>query len=198
MIRLVVSSSGRTRRAAVQEFLREREPSAETVLVGATRDAVDDLVAELSLEIGATFGLHRFSLSQLIAHLAALPLAAEGLAPASSLGSEAVAARAAFEAEKDGHLPELSAVSRFPGFPRALAGSLGDLRLAGLDAKTVDGHATELAALLATFDRQLTDAAIADRSRLYERARAGLRDSPLIDLGSTALILLDVTIDSAV
>ena len=113
MIRLVVSSSGRTRRAAVQEFLREREPSAEAVLVGATRDAVDDLVAELSLEIGATFGLHRFSLSQLVAHLAALPLAAEGLVPASSLGSEAVAARAAFEAEKEGRLPELSAVSRF-------------------------------------------------------------------------------------
>ncbi len=42
-------------------------PGSEVLLVGASRHAVDHLVWEISLSRQATFGLHRFSLTQLAA-----------------------------------------------------------------------------------------------------------------------------------
>ena len=67
-----------------------------------SRGSVDDLARSVARECGATIGLHRFSLTQLAARLAAPVLADARLAPATYLGSEAVAARAAFEAQRDG------------------------------------------------------------------------------------------------
>ena len=70
--------------------------------------------------------LHRFSLTQLAARLARPILAADGLAPATPLGSEAVSARAAFEAQREGALSYFEPVARTPGFPaRARANAAG-------------------------------------------------------------------------
>src|SRR5258708_13607653 len=77
-------------------------------------------------------GLHRFSLPQLAARLAAPILAAEERAPATYLGSEAVAARATFDALKDGGLSYFGPVARTPGFPRPLAPTVQELRLAAV------------------------------------------------------------------
>jgi len=55
-----------------------------------------------------TFGLHRFSLTQFAARLAAPRLALDGLAPATTLGNDAIAARTVYEALARLH-PMLSA-----------------------------------------------------------------------------------------
>ena len=47
---------------------------------------------------GVTFGLHWASFLQLAARLAAAEMARLGVAPATTLGTEAVAARVSFEA----------------------------------------------------------------------------------------------------
>src|SRR3954447_21631142 len=104
MIRLIESSSAQLRLHAAHACAREHARQGEVWLVGASRGAVDDLARRIALESGAAMGAHRFSLPQLAARLAAPILAAEERAPATYLGSEAVAARATFDALKDGGL----------------------------------------------------------------------------------------------
>ena len=72
--------------AAAAEFINSHPAGTEILLVGATREAVDDFVRGLSAEVGATFGLHRFTLKQLAARFAEPVLAAEGIAPCRTAG----------------------------------------------------------------------------------------------------------------
>jgi hypothetical protein len=47
---------------AQAEFIRSFAAATELLLVGSSREAVDDLVRGLAHTSGATFGLHRFTL----------------------------------------------------------------------------------------------------------------------------------------
>src|SRR5690554_6217199 len=96
-IRVIESSSTARRLDAARSFVRAHPPATEILLLGTTREAIDDFVRELSIESGATFGLHRFTLSQLAARLAEPTFAARGLAPCSGVANEALVTRAAFE-----------------------------------------------------------------------------------------------------
>ena len=98
---LVASPAACTRLAAARDFLSAHSSTSERLLVGDTREAADELARSLVSDTGAVFGLHRFSLHQLAAHLSGPALAERGLAVASGLGAEAVAARSAFDALAD-------------------------------------------------------------------------------------------------
>src|SRR5688572_30987500 len=128
-LRAVQSGSAHIRRRQAHQFVSQFPAGTEVLLLGASRGAVDDLARAISLERGATFGLHRLSFTQLAARLAIIELAARNRAPTTALGHEAVAARAAFEARNDEALQYFSPVSQAPGFPKALARTLSDLRL---------------------------------------------------------------------
>ena len=91
------------------------------------------LARDLAAEAGATFGLHRFSLRQLAASIATVDLARRGLAPASGLAMEAVAAHATFEESKHEALDYLQPIADFRSFGRTLAATLRDLRHADTD-----------------------------------------------------------------
>lgn len=168
----------------------------EVLIVGATREAADDLARSIAVERGATVGLHRFSLAQLAARLAAPILAAERTAASTYLASEAVAARATFEASRDGALDYFLPVAGTPGFPRALARTLNELRLAGVAASSLAAlplGGPDLSALLERFDEQFASASAIDRATLMTTAAAavtGTRERPLV--------LLDVPLDSAI
>lgn len=148
------SSSAAERIGAAAEFIRSFAISTELLLVSSHREAVDDLVRELAHASGATFGLHRFSLTQLAARLAIGKLAPAGVVPSSSVGAEALAVRATFEAAKRNELPYFAPVTKFPGFARATAGTIGDLRAAGITAEkleVLEESGPDLAALLKRF-----------------------------------------------
>ena len=130
----VQSGSAAVRLREARRFLDQFEPGAEVLLLGASRGSVDDLARAISLERGATFGLHRLSFTQLAARLAAMELASRERAPATALGHEAIATRAVFEARSAEALEYFSPVSRTPGFPKALARTLLDLRLAAVSS----------------------------------------------------------------
>src|SRR5512143_3921922 len=98
MLEIVESPSAAARLDAAIDFVRAAPAGTELLLVGASRDAVDDLVRRVSHQQRATFGLHRFTLTQLAARLAAPALSERGLAPCTRLGAEALAARATFAA----------------------------------------------------------------------------------------------------
>ena len=200
-VRLVESASAELRLAEARRFVRERNARGDVLLVGASRGAVDDLARSIAVESGATIGLHRFSTAQLAARLAAPVLASRALAPSPYLASEAVAARAAFDATEDQALDYFLPVVHTPGFPRALARTLQELRLADVPASALGGlplGGGDLAALVERFDRQFAAASATDRATLLATATGAIAAGGglLFPGGLPPLLLLDVPIDS--
>jgi ATP-dependent helicase/nuclease subunit B len=77
MVRVVESAATELRVAEARAFVQANLAHGDLLLIGASRGAADDLARSVATERGATFGLHRFSLVQLAARLAA-PLLAAG------------------------------------------------------------------------------------------------------------------------
>src|SRR6516164_378787 len=176
MMRVFVSPSSAERLSVAREFVGSFAPAAERLLIGGSREAVDHLVREVSVSELATFGLHRFSLMQLAARLATSQFARLGLVHSTSLGAEAVAARATFEVLERGDLGYFQPVARRPGFARALASTVNELRLAGVEPASLAELAeagSDLAELLEAVENQLKNASVADRAMLFRTAARG-------------------------
>ena len=121
------------------------------LVVAPTRAAADEFAFSLASAKGATFGVTRSSVAELVARLALPALAKKGLTPSASLSDEAVSARVADVLLKDGALKYFEPVAHMPGFPRALSRTLSDIRMSGLTPERFSGHAAneDLSALLA-------------------------------------------------
>jgi CRISPR/Cas system-associated exonuclease Cas4 (RecB family) len=200
MIRVVESASNELRLAEARAFIRSALRNGDLLLVAASRGAADDLARSIAIESGATLGLHRFSLTQLAARLAAPVLAADRRSPATDLGSEAVAARATFESVRTAALTYFGPVAATPGFPRALARTLQELRLAHVsstDLAALPLGGGDLSVLLEQFEREFESASATDRATLFASATAVVSDQPRSSsLTCIPLVLLDVPIDS--
>jgi len=199
MFRVIQSSSAADRIAAATEFIGSFPAATELLLVGSSREAVDDLVRGFVHKAGATFGLHRFSLTQIAGRLAVGKLAGVGIAPASAVGAEALAARAAFEASTRHELRYFAPITKFPGFARATAAMIGDLRSAHVSSeklRTLDESGTDNAALLDSFEEQMDDGLLADRAVLFESAREAVLAGA--EFARHPLLFLDVPVHSAI
>jgi CRISPR/Cas system-associated exonuclease Cas4 (RecB family) len=197
-ILLVESAAADLRLASARRFVGRHAPRGDVLIIGASRGAADDFARTVAAHGGATIGLHRFSLTQLAARIAAPILAADGVAPSSPLGREAVAARAAFDARTDGALRYFAPVASTPGFSRALARTLGELRLAGIGAEPLRAlplGGADLAELLERFEDQFRAASATDRAALFASATRALETAPDM-YARAALVLLDVAPDS--
>jgi hypothetical protein len=194
-LRLFESPSGRQRRERAAAFLAGFPPGTEILVVAPTRDVGDDLIRRHAPE--STFGIHRYGFRQLVATVAASELAASGLTPATSLGLEAVAARATFDALERGVIPRLEEVAQTPGFPQALAATLDELRLSGLDAAPLDGagaSAAELKALAGEFEQEVERARIADAAVMLRLATWAWRRPHWATLRQAPILLLDLAL----
>ena len=194
-LRIVESSQSSRRLEEARAWLLARARRG-AVIVSASRGAADDFARQIAVACGGAVGLHRYSFAQLAARLAAPVLAGRGLAPVTMIGSEAVAARAAFESQKASDLEYFGPVARTPGFPRALARTLHELSLAGVSPGRLKGlpcGGADLAALLERFDEQFAAAAATDRASLFEAATEAAGSLPRLPL-----LLLDVPMESAV
>src|SRR5262245_5637946 len=197
MIELFVSSAAAERVQAARGFVQHAPAAAEVLIVGASRDAADDLARQVAFGRGATFGLHRSSLMQLAVTFAAAEMARLGVAPATALGVEAVAARVSFGALRQRELAYFTPVARFPGFARALAATLSELRLGGIapaDLDTQGGPARDVAELGRRFEAQLEAAQLADRAALLSIATRAVAAGTLDPLRRLPMVLLDVSI----
>jgi hypothetical protein len=108
-----------------------------------------------------------------------------------------MAARAVFDAAAAGELEYFAPVAGMPGFPRALARTLHELRLAGFSADRLsDGTSVrDLSRLLERVEEQLARAAVDDRAALFAAAADAVR-SDLVRWARLPLVLLDVPLDS--
>ncbi len=195
----IVSTSAAARLSAARRFVVEAPAAAETLIVSASRGAADDFARDLARERTATFGLYRFSLTQLAARLAAPLLARDRLSPATALGVQAVAARALFDADREGALSYFEPVAETPGFPRALARTLEELALASVPPAALqrlgDGGA-DLAALFDRFDEQFRSASAVDRAAFLGLATVAAAD-PHGAYAACRVLLVDVAVGNA-
>src|ERR1043166_5281151 len=194
--RIVEAASAAARFASAAAFVTQFPADHPITFVGATRGAADYVARAIAAERGATLGMSRLSLTQLAARTAVVALAEQGRTPSTALGAEAVAARAVFMAIRDGSLRYFGPVAGLPGFPRALARTLQELRLAGLDTTEVRAAAparAALADLLTRFDAAFADVAAADRADLLHAGARLLLEKPV----RGAVLLLDVPVNDA-
>jgi CRISPR/Cas system-associated exonuclease Cas4 (RecB family) len=202
MVRLVTSSFAAARLEAARRFVVGASPASEILIVSASRGAADDFARDIARTRGATFGLYRFSLTQLAARLAAPLLARARLSPSTTLGVQAVAARALFDADHDHALSYLAPVAGTPGFPRALARTLEELALAMVSAQTVralpDGGG-DLSDLFERFDAQFQSTSAVDRAAFLRTATEAAADvhGHAHPFAACRLVLLDVAVANA-
>jgi CRISPR/Cas system-associated exonuclease Cas4 (RecB family) len=193
---VLVSASAAERLAEARRFVASHQAGVRVLIVGASRGAADDLAREVSVALPATFGIQRLTLTQLAARTAIVALAERGVTPSTWLGAEAVAARAVFDTIGADALRYFAPVADRPGFPRALARTLQELRLAGVADSAlarVPLAGGDLAVLLDRFDACFDAASSADRATLLRTAARLLRDRSEAD----AVLLLDVPLDHA-
>src|SRR5580765_2107776 len=200
MVRVVTSTSAAARLEVAVQFLSDHPPATEVIIVGASRGAADDLARAAASCSGATFGLSRFSLTELAARIAATALAGSKRAAGTAAGAEATAARAVFDASAFGELEYFAPVAKLPGFPKALARTLHELRLAmippgALSAAGLPAATRDIGSLLTRVENELAHAAVIDRAELFRLAADACAAQSPRWVG-LPMILLDVPLDS--
>src|SRR5215469_15119395 len=130
------------------DFLHQHA-GKEVLVVAMERSAADHVVRKYG---GSHSGIHRYSLRQLTAELAAALLAKRGLRRITILSAEALAAQVIGRA----NLTYFSPVARTPGFPGALVETMSRIRLKGRELPAGD-----LRVLGAAYEAALQEQALA-------------------------------------
>ncbi|HXD75799.1 MAG TPA: hypothetical protein VN628_18760, partial [Vicinamibacterales bacterium] len=197
-LHVIISTSAAARLSAARTYLQELPVAAEAVVVGATRGAADDFVRAIARDRGATFGLTRVSLTDLAALAAKTTAPGRRRAAATQAGAEAIAARAVFASA--GELTYFTPVASMPGFSRALARTVHELRLAGVDPAALsarDAATADIGRLLERTEQELGRSAIDDRAGLFRLATSAIADGA-VRWASLPIVLLDVPLDAVV
>jgi ATP-dependent helicase/nuclease subunit B len=195
----VTSAVNHRRIRRARAWLESRELAEEVVIVGASLDAANELGRRVAKEKGAAFGWHRITLSQLAAAIAAPALATLGLVTLSRLGTEAIVARVVHRLKAEGELSRYHAVAATPGFPRAVAGVIAELRLARLPSDAIDSVIPDLGLLIGAYEAELAEASLTDWPGVLALATEaasgnGANRHRLIGL---PMLLLDLPVGSA-
>ncbi len=190
---IIISERAADRIAAARAWLEAQPSAGEVLVIASVKEAADDLVRAFAVSRGAMLGVHRLTLNRLVGLLAAGELAEAGLAPAEGLAAEAVAARAVFRLAPSGALKHFESVLNRPGFSRAFARTLTELRsndIAVDKLRALGGAGEAIAATLAQFDAELADAKLIDRAGILKVAtRAVLASPPPRFVGLPVLLL---------
>jgi len=167
------------------------------VVVAPTRAAAAEIAAH-AFRVGCQ-GVHALTLAQLAAQLAAQPMGRLALAPISRLGIEALAARIVHASATAQRLSYFTPVAQTPGFARALAKTITELRLQNVAAPALADTGPpgrDLAHLLRLYEHELAERSVADLPMLLqlasdEAARGAHRFTRL------PLLLLGIAVESA-
>ncbi|MCC6539529.1 MAG: PD-(D/E)XK nuclease family protein, partial [Bryobacterales bacterium] len=198
MTRFVRFPAAAAMHAEAAAFLdAHRHGAAEVLVLAPSRSAADDFLRKVC---GAgLLGVHTLTLSHLAGQLASPELARWGLAPVSTLGLEALVARVVHELRAGQHLHYFGPVADTPGFVRAAARTLTELRMENVEAADLaatGAPGADLARLYLDFAEQLQQQSLADQATLYGLALKAASEGRHRMLGLPVL-LLDVPVRSA-
>lgn len=165
-IRLVKSRNNKHLRAALADFTK---PYSECLVI------VPGKIASWSgtFHPAGSLGQHFVTFAQAARQLAEPLLAQEELTPIGTLGVEALAARAVFQAREQGELEHFAPVAGLPGFARALARTLSELRLSKVTPDQLPGGIAatrDLSVLLELYEQELDTGRFADLPLILEMA----------------------------
>ncbi len=167
---LVASRASHTRLDLAARWLAERGAATPVTIVGANRQAADHLARLASRDGGAAFGWMRSTLVGLAVELALPTLAESNRSPLTALAAEALVARVLHELGEGGDLGVYERVHGGPGLARALAATVGEVRLAGLGVEDLGAVAPDLAAILDRYLGLLSELGFADRADILSTA----------------------------
>src|SRR5262245_46801755 len=159
---VVTSVAGSSRIEHARAWLDARSSADEVLVLAATLDGASGLARSLTNEKGAAFGWHRVTLAQLAGTFALPDLAAQGLVSISQLGTEAMVARLIHQLTVEGRLGRFDPIATTPGFPRAIARVISELRLSRLSTNDVTAIAPDVARLLAAYEAVLDEMHVTD------------------------------------
>ena len=175
-------------------WLETRASDDELVLVGATVDAVNDLARQVATRRGAAFGWHRISLSRLVSIVAAEELARRGVVPLTRIGTDAITTRLIHRLTIDRKLGRYATVSATPGFPRAIAAVIAELRSAGVHSSGLDAVAPDLAPIVREYERELEEGSFVDWPGTLGLAAGAIARKQRHRLIGLPTLLLDVPV----
>src|SRR5262245_40479006 len=179
--RFFLSSRSSARVRAAAAWLDTHPHGAEVLVIGPSWEACDDLVRTAADRAGARFGVVRLTFDRLAARLAAPALARARRAPVTAFSLEAVAARAVHLLAQEKALSYFTPVATQPGFPRAGARTLAELRMTRIPADAIAAlpfGGDDLAAIAARVEEELAAAGLADRAAIHALAEAAAAARP--------------------
>jgi ATP-dependent helicase/nuclease subunit B len=177
-------------------FLCTNSPAREIVVVAPTRAAANELA--LAAFEGGCQGIHLLTITHLAAQLASRCLAEGKLVPISQLGTEALTNRIVHAALQANELHYFAPVAQTPGFPRAAAKTIAELRLQRVqmpELAATGSPGADLARLMKRYEGELEQRSLADLAILlrYASEEAVKGSHRLVGL---PIVLLGLTIDS--
>lgn len=182
-----------TRLQAAREFL-EQQPSDRRVLVIApSREAASDLLRPLIEARGALFGFHRTTLAEVARELSRPQQQDRRQVAMGSLGPIAMCARVLAELDGAGKLGRLAAVAGQPGLARAVARTIDQLRMGGVEPARLDARDRDLARILTRYLAQLEERRLQDRASMYAQARSACEQPP--GPRADAILVLDPAVE---
>ena len=184
-----VANSSRLERA--RAWLDARATAEEVVILAPSLDAANGVARERTQNKGSVFGWHRLTIAQLARSLALSGLTAQGLVSVSQLGAEAIVARLVHRLRTEGRLGRFAPVANTPGFPRAIAEVISELRLARLSPDDLASVAPDVAPLLAAYQTELAETHATDWAGVLAVAAEGTATQRL---SGFPILMLDVPI----
>ena len=203
---LLIARDTATRLKSAADWLRSYPAESEILVISPSREAGDEFVRNAVATAGesgsstARFGLLRLTLDRLAANLAAPILAASRCVPTTGLSLEALTARAVHSLAAEGALSYFDPVAKRPGFPRAVARTLQELRMNAVDIEAIrrlPRGGPDLAALAKRLERELASAQIADRSAVFDAAIEAAGSHTFSHPMGLPVLLLDLAVVSA-
>src|SRR6516225_8099204 len=154
---VVTSAAGLHRIALARDWLGGRAPAEEILIIGASLGAANELARSLAQEKRASFGYHRLTFAQLASALARPVLVAQRTVPLGALGVQAVANRTIHKLSEVGELGRYAKLTSGPGFARAIANVITELRLEQIEPDALAHVAPDLRPLLQAYERELAE-----------------------------------------
>ncbi len=192
---LWVGTSAAARLAQARRWLARQDCAGSLLVVATSPTGARDFIHSALADRPAVLGWRYTSLSVCARELATAALAGSGRLPILGAAREAVLARVIARLRASGDLGRYQAVADTPGLARAIAATVDELAMAGVDAAALRAPQADLARLYAGYREELDALGFADRGDVFAAATAVAcgRGHALVGL---PMLLLDVAITS--
>ncbi len=188
-----MAAAATDRLAAADARIAELDRSRPALIVAATLEAARSAVYRALPPDTVAFGWHAMTLELLARRLAVPVLAADGQAPVSGAGLQAVVARVLGRLGAGGELGRYQGLADKPGLAPAIGRTLAELRMCRVSPGALEEAAPDLARIRAEYEAELGRLGLADRAGVLAAAvRAVDQGAALVD--GVPCVLVDVAI----